>query len=43
MDTTKSMQYYSFNSVFHRVAKFQNKLVVLQLVTTFCQPYLLLL
>jgi len=27
--------------VFHRVAKFQNELVVLQLVTTFCQPYLL--
>ena len=37
----KSNFYYSFNSVFHCVAKFQNELVVLQLVTTFCQPYLL--
>ena len=37
----KSNFYSSFNSVFHRVAKFQNELVVLQLVTTFCQPYLL--
>jgi len=27
--------------VFHHVARFQNELVVLQLVTTFCQPYLL--
>ena len=37
----KSNFYCSFNSVFHRIAKFQNELVVLQLVTTFCQPYLL--
>ena len=33
--------YCSFNGVFHRVARFHNELVVLQLVTTFCQPYLL--
>jgi len=37
----KSSCYCSFNNVFHRVAKFQNELVVLQLVTTFCQPYVL--
>ena len=27
--------------MFYRIARFQNELVVLQLVTTFCQPYLL--
>jgi len=36
----KSNFYCSFNSMLHRVARFQNELVVLQLVTTFCQPYL---
>ena len=36
----KSNFYCSFNSVF-RVARCQNKLVVLQLVTSYCQPYLL--
>ena len=35
----KSNFYCSFNSVFHRVARFQNELVVLRLA--FCQPYLL--
>ena len=37
----KSNFYCSFNSVFHRVARFQNEIVVLQLVTSFCQPHLL--
>jgi len=37
----KSNFYRSFNSVFHRVARCQNELVVLQLVTSYCQPYLL--
>ena len=37
----KSNFYCSFNSVFHRVARCQNKLVVLQLVTSYSQPYLL--
>ena len=37
----KSNFYCSFSSVFHRVAKYQNELVVLQLVTSFCQPHLL--
>jgi len=36
----KSNFYRSFNRVFHRVARCQNELV-LQLVTSYCQPYLL--
>jgi len=28
-------------SVFHRVARFRSEIVILQLVTSFCQPYLL--
>ena len=37
----KSNFYRSFNSVFHRVARFRSEIVILQLVTSFCQPYLL--
>jgi len=41
MQHMKCNFYCSFNSVFHRVAGFHNELVVLQLVTTFCEPNLL--
>lgn len=37
----KSNFYSSFNSIFHRVAKFQNELIVLHLVSAYCMPYLL--
>jgi len=37
----KSNFYGSFNCVFHRVARFHSEIVILQLVTSFCQPYLL--
>jgi len=33
--------YASFNSVFHHVARFQNELVVLHLVSAFCRPHFL--
>ena len=41
MQYIKSNFYRSFNDVFHRVARCQNELVVLQLVTSYSQPYLL--
>ena len=41
MHYMKSNFYSSFNSIFHRVAKFQNKLIVLHLVSAYCMPYLL--
>lgn len=37
----KSNFYSSFNSIFHHVAKFRNELIVLHLVSAYCQPYLL--
>ena len=37
----KSNFYRTFNCVFHRVAIFHNEIVIMQLVTSFCQPYLL--
>jgi len=37
----KSNFYRSFDYVFHHVARLHNEIVILQLVTAFCQPYLL--
>jgi len=39
--SAKSNLYFSFNSIFHSAASYQNELVVLYLVSAYCNPYLL--
>jgi len=38
--SAKSNLYSSFNRIFHSAASYQNKLVVLHLVSAYCKPYL---